>query len=219
VDTGPVPVMRMPPSARRRVVVSFVVGFVAGVVVMSIGSWQLALLAMFDVWALAQLVWLAVTVLPMDATQTRAAARVEDNSRTASSLIVNVAGLTSLVGVGLALTKARQVGAAQEVMITIVALVTVVLSWLTVHSVFTLRYADLFYNDDDGGIDFPGPDHPSYHDFAYLGFTIGMTFQVSDTNITSTEIRRVITRHALISYVFGTVIVGLTINVMAGFIR
>jgi uncharacterized membrane protein len=66
---------------------------------------------------------------------------------------------------------------------------------------------------------FTGDADPVYRDFAYLGFTVGMTYQVSDTNIVSRDIRRTITRHALISYLFGTTIIGVTINVMAGFIR
>ncbi|MEO5899629.1 MAG: DUF1345 domain-containing protein [Ilumatobacteraceae bacterium] len=211
--------MQMPPTARRRLVVAFSLAMVVGVAVGLVGAWQLAVLAAFDVWALVQLVWLAVRLLPLDAAQTSLTAKVEDNSRAMSSLLVNIAGLTSLIGVGLALVKAKQVGTVQEVVITIAAVLTVILAWLTVHTVFTLRYADLFYNDDAGGVDFPGDQPPSYHDFAYLGFTVGMTYQVSDTNITSRDIRRAITRHALISYLFGTVIIGLAINVTAGFIR
>jgi len=211
--------MQMPPTARRRLIVAFSLALVAGVVVGLLGAWQLAVLVAFDVWALVQLVWLAVRLLPLDAAQTSMTAKVEDNSRAMSSLLVNVAGMTSLIGVGLALVKAKQVATTQEVAITIAAVLTVILAWLTVHTVFILRYADLFYNDDAGGVDFPGDQPPSYHDFAYLGFTVGMTYQVSDTSITSRDIRRAITRHALISYVFGTVIIGLAINVTAGFIR
>ena len=104
-------------------------------------------------------------------------------------------------------------------MLTTVAVATVVLAWATVHVVFVLRYADLYYNGEPGGVDFPGDEPPDYRDFVYLGFTVGMTYQVSDTDIHSRDIRRTITRHALISYLFGTVIIGVTINVMAGFIR
>lgn len=210
---------RVPPSARRRVTVAFVAGVLAGIVTGLLGPWQLDVLVGFDVSAIVQLLWTAVLVLPLDAERTAAAARRADNSRTAASLAIIGSGLTSLVGVGLALAKARKVGSGEEVLITIVAVVTVVLAWLTVHTVFVLRYADLYYNADGGGIDFPGHGDPDYHDFAYVGFTVGMTYQVSDTNITSPDIRRTVIRHALISFLFGTVIIGLTINVMAGFIR
>ena len=86
----------------------------------------------------------------------------------------------------LALHRPSRVPIATEVALTTAAMLTVVLSWLVVHTVFILRYAHLYYGTAPvGGIDFPGGDPPSYHDFAYLGFTVGMTFQVSDTGISS----------------------------------
>jgi uncharacterized membrane protein len=94
-------------------------------------------------------------------------------------------------------------------------IVTVALAWLTVHTVYTLRYGDLYYADPVGGIDFNDDDRPDYLDLAYLALTIGMTFQVSDTDLQSRAIRRIAIRHALLSYVFGTVIVAITINVVA----
>ena len=94
----------------------------------------------------------------------------------------------------------------------------VVVSWITVHTLFTLRYARLYYDGPEGGIDFQSDDLPDYLDFVYLAFTVGMTFQVSDTNISDRRIRRAITRHALLGYLFGTVIIGVTINVVGGLI-
>ena len=206
-------------TARRRVLIAVALGTLVGVVVAFVGPWQLAVLAGFDAWALAQLVWLAIFVLPLDAAQTKARARSEDDSRASASLAIVTAAVISLGGVIVALVKAQQVGHAQEVLLTSVAIATVVLAWATVHAVYVLRYADLYYNGEPGGIDFPGDEPPDYRDFAYVGFTVGMTYQVSDTNIRSRDIRRTITRHALISYLFGTTIIGVTINVMAGFIR
>lgn len=89
------------------------------------------------------------------------------------------------------------------------------------HTVFTLRYAHQHYADGEvGGIDLGSETPlPDSHDFAYFGFTIGMTYQVSDTNITDRMIRRTVTRHALVSFLIATVIIGLPINVMAGFIQ
>jgi uncharacterized membrane protein len=84
-----------------------------------------------------------------------------------------------------------------------------------VHTVFTLRYANLYYSGKAGGIDFNQPDLPTYTDFAYLAFTIGMTFQVSDTSLRSGIIRRTALRHALLSYLFGTGILATTINLVA----
>jgi uncharacterized membrane protein len=93
--------------------------------------------------------------------------------------------------------------------------VSVVFSWLSVHTIFTLKYARLYYGDEVGGIEFNEEDGPDYVDFAYLAFTIGMTFQVSDTNLTAKPIRRTALRHALISYLFGAVIIAIVINIVA----
>jgi uncharacterized membrane protein len=85
--------------------------------------------------------------------------------------------------------------------------------------VFTLRYARTYYSEPTGGIDFNEEDPPTYLDFAYLALTIGMTFQVSDTNLTSKPIRRTALGHAMLSYLFGAVIVALVINVVASLLH
>ena len=205
--------------AQRRVALAVVLGTAAGVIAAFLGPWQLAVLIGFDVWAVAQVAWVVVAVLPLDAAHTKVQALREDDSRTSAALVIITAALACLVGVVVGLVKANEVSGVETVVITAVAVASVVLAWLTVHLVFVLRYADLYYNDGIGGVDFPGDEDPDYRDFAYLGFTIGMTYQVSDTNVTSRAIRRTIIRHALISFLFGTVIIGVTINVMAGFVR
>jgi uncharacterized membrane protein len=96
------------------------------------------------------------------------------------------------------------------------ALATVALSWLLVHTLFTLRYASLYYADDDGGVDFNQVEPPRYADFAYLSFTLGMTFQVSDTSLTSSVMRAAALRHALMSFLFGSIILATLINLVAG---
>jgi uncharacterized membrane protein len=103
----------------------------------------------------------------------------------------------------------------RKVALVTLTVLTVVLAWGLVHTVFTLRYGDLYYGDPVGGIDFNENDLPDYRDFAYLALTIGMTFQVSDTNLQAKKIRRTAIRHALLSYAFGTVIVAITINIVA----
>jgi uncharacterized membrane protein len=93
---------------------------------------------------------------------------------------------------------------------------SVILAWSSVHTMFTTRYARLYYAGEDGGIDFNETDPPKYSDFAYLAFTIGMTFQVSDTNFATKELRATALRHALLSYLFGTFIIASMINLLAG---
>jgi uncharacterized membrane protein len=97
-----------------------------------------------------------------------------------------------------------------------VAVVSVALSWGLIHTLFTLRYASLYYWDQEGGIDFNQDEPPRYSDFAYLAFTLGMTFQVSDTNLQSNDIRATALRHGLLSYVFGSVILATLINLIVG---
>ena len=204
--------------AQRRVALATVLGVITGAIAALLGPWQVAVLVGFDAWALSQVVWVGINVLPLNAHQTEAHSLTEDDSRTSALLAIVTAALACLVGVVLALIKAKQVSGAQAVVVTVVGVASVVLAWLTVHLVFVLRYADLYYNDGVGGIDFPGDEPPDYRDFAYFGFTVGMTYQVSDTNVSSRHIRRTVIRHALISFLFGTVIIGVTINLMAGFI-
>jgi uncharacterized membrane protein len=96
---------------------------------------------------------------------------------------------------------------------------SVVLAWATVHTMFTARYARMYYADAPGGIDFNSDEAPRYSDFAYLAFTVRMTYQVSDTNITSAAIRAAALRQGLLSYVFGTGIIATMINLVAGLSR
>ncbi len=94
-------------------------------------------------------------------------------------------------------------------------MISVLLAWAVVHTVYALRYADLYYSLE-GGIQFNEVEAPDYRDFAYLAFTIGMTYQVSDTNLQAKAIRHTALRHALLSYLFGTAIIAMTINIVAG---
>jgi uncharacterized membrane protein len=86
------------------------------------------------------------------------------------------------------------------------------------HLMYTARSAQLYYGEPVGGIDFNSNDQPSYRDFCYFSYNLGMTYQVSDTEVSSTAIRSVVLRHCLLSYVFGTVILAATINLVAGLV-
>lgn len=105
----------------------------------------------------------------------------------------------------------------------VVSLSPVLLSWILLHTIFAIRYAHLYHDHNKlntgsniGGIDFPAKEQPDYIDFAYFSFVIGMTFQVSDVKVSSRVIRRFVLLHGLISFLFNTIIVALTINIMAG---
>jgi uncharacterized membrane protein len=187
---------------------------VAAATVILGGSWSVAVLFAFDAGALVWVVWFWVSVAGADSKQTARLARAEDPSRPAAELILLLAGAASLVAVGFTLAQAGHATSPKRGLLTALALVSVALAWITVHTVFVLRYARLFYSPPTGGIDFKG-DAPDYRDFAYLGLTIGMTFQVSDTDLLGKRIRRVALHHALLSYVFGTGIVAITVSSVA----
>jgi uncharacterized membrane protein len=205
-------------SASTRILVSFALGLVVGLVVSVFTIPQAAALIGWDVAAATFLtgVWLTVWHLEPEATERRATRL--DPSRGVADLLVLTAGVAILAAVALALVRAGGAHGATKAGLLAVGLVSVVFSWLSVHTVFTLVYARLYYGDEPGGIEFNEPDRPDYLDFAYLAFTIGMTFQVSDTNLTTKEIRRTALRHALVSYLFGAVILALAINIVASLI-
>ncbi len=181
--------------------------------------WQLALLAGWLTTAVLLLPWIWFEIGRLDAAATAQVATREDDSRAAARAVVVASSMMSLLAVGAALRRASQVAFGLEVTLTGVSLLAVVLSWLLVNTVFVLRYAHLYYGGPEiGGIQFPGSEPPCYRDFAYLGFTVGMTFQVSDTTITDGAIRSTVLRHALLSFLFNVAIIATTINVVAGLI-
>lgn len=196
-----------------------VIGVIVGVVVARFAPWQMAVLGGWDITAIVIVasIWMFIPVL--DGEMTKSTAKREDVSRASDDFVVLLASVVSLVGVILTLFAAKSASGGLKAWMTSVAVGTVAVSWFTVHTVFTLRYAHLYYDEPDGGIDFNEDACPDYLDFAYLAFTVGMTFQVSDTDISSRTIRRAVTRHALLGYVFGTVIIGVTINVVGGLIQ
>ena len=124
--------------------------------------------------------------------------------------------VASLAAVGLVLVRAHAVHGLTQGMLASLGLLSVAVSWLTVHTIFTLRYALLYYIEPVGGVDFNCDELPGYRDFTYLAMTIGMTFQVSDTNLQSTAIRATALRHALLSYLFGSLILAGAVNLIAG---
>jgi uncharacterized membrane protein len=205
---------------RKRLLIALPLGGAAGIITAFFCPWQLSVLAGWDVAALfvAGSVWTFISVL--DATATQQVATREDDSRAAADVIMVVACLISLVGVVLGLAHAHGHPGPMSKALTSIAVFTILLSWFTVHTLFVLRYARLYYTEPRGGIDFAdSKEPPDYLDFVYIAFTVGMTFQVSDTGIAQRAIRRTVIRHALLSYVFGTLIIGIAINVVGNLIR
>jgi uncharacterized membrane protein len=204
--------------AGQRVATVGAFGIVAFAVAIALTPWQVAVLVGWDTTALAFVVWVFGLVRNKDSDETAELATREDDSRFAAELVLVSASVASLAGVGLGLVKAAQEHGGTEAAITAVAVLSVMLAWAAVQTVFTLRYARLYYREGRG-IDFNEDAPPDYRDFAYLAVTIGMTYQVSDTDLKAKLVRRTATRHALLSYLFGTVVVAMMINVVAGLLK
>ncbi|MGY4537748.1 putative membrane protein [Mucilaginibacter sp. UYNi724] len=166
-----------------------------------------------------------VTILWAHPKDIRKVASLEDSSRVMIFVFVMAASLVSLVAMLLLLKSAK--GASDDTVAgyILLAMTAVVISWWLVHTVFTMRYAHLYYTTDKGkktplgGLEFPGDDkEPDYLDFVYFSFVVGMTFQVSDVEISSKHIRRLALAHGLIAFAFNTAIVALSINVISGLV-
>jgi uncharacterized membrane protein len=195
-----------------------VVGVTAALLTAALGWWQYAPTVGWAVAALIYSTWVWIVIGRLDPEQTKEHASREEPARGVTDALIVVLSLASLFAVGFVLVSAGSAQGAEKIILACLALVSVALSWLMLHTLFTLRYARQYYGGN-GGIDFNQTDPPQYTEFAYLSFTIGMTFQVSDTNITSHAVRRTALRHGLISFVFGAVILASTINLIAGLSR
>jgi len=206
-------------TAAVRASIALMAGLVAGPVLAFHIAWQAASLLGWDCTAVVFLVWIWATIGARDAVETRAVAVREDPAVVAADTAIVSAAVACLGGVAFVLIKAGHSHGGAKALYIATGVASVALSWAAVHTIFTLRYARIYYGNVNGGIDFNEDAKPNYIDFAYMSFTIGMTFQVSDTDLTSKEIRATALRHALLSYLFGAVIVGLTINVVASLLK
>jgi uncharacterized membrane protein len=201
--------------AAKKLVVAALVGIVGGLIVMRPAGWLIGVLVG---WDLAALVYLGLTwfaVGRMGPSDTARHALREDPTVAASDILLLLASVASIVGEGVVMISSKSADVGQGVSIA-VALVSLVVSWALVHTVFMLRYARLYYGRPEGGVNFNQSEPPAYSDFAYLAYTIGMTYQVSDTAFTSRNLRATALRQALISYLFGAVILAGVVNLIAG---
>ncbi|MCI4657682.1 DUF1345 domain-containing protein [Cryobacterium algoricola] len=202
-----------------RLIVMAVIGITAALVTSIWGDWVLTPIVGWAAACVTFIGWVWLVIAPMDAATTASHATREDPSRGVSDLLVLLISLASLGALGLLLIETHSTTGAAQVVLALVSVLSVVLSWTLLHTLFTLRYARLYYEGADGGIEFNQNEPPSYGDFAYLAFTLGMTFQVSDTNLQTHAIRMTALRHGLLSYLFGSVILATMINLVAGLLH
>ena len=200
-----------------RVSVALLLGLVAAVAVgLARDEWHYSPAVGWIVAAVIYLVWTWMVVLPMDAQQTidHVRQRREDGRAGISHLVVLIASIAGLAGVGYLL--AAESGGQRHIGEALVGILSVIASWFAVHTTFTLRYALLYYNDGESEpISYHQNEYrPCYKDFAYLAFTVGMTYQVSDTDLGSPRIRGSVLTQALVSFLLGAVVLASTINLV-----
>jgi uncharacterized membrane protein len=199
-----------------RLMVMLIVGVIATLITGLFGEWAFAPTVGWCFSAAVYSSWVWIVIRSMDAAKTEEIASAEEPSRSIADLLVVILSLASLFSVAFVLVEASSSHGSMKVLLAVLALVSVALSWILLHTLFTLRYAVLYYNGSPGGIDFNQKEGPQYTDFAYLAFVLGMTYQVSDTNLTNHRMRTEVLKHSLLSFVFGSVILASTINLIAG---
>jgi uncharacterized membrane protein len=191
------------------------IGAIAGLVPALLGEPSLSPLTGWIAAASVALLWVWRISWPQNAEGTKRLAQAESRSHS-TDLPVLIGSATSIGGVLLALIQSddsqnHSVGVA----LAILSVVAALLAWALVNTVFALKYARHYYLNDDSGIEFKQEQAPAYSDFAYLAFTVGMSYAVSDTEPVTTAIRKTALGHALLSYGFGTIIIAVAINLIS----
>lgn len=199
----------------RRAVISLVAGLAAGGVVAVLVSARLLPLVSWTVTVGVLLTWVWWMSWPQGPGGTKRLAEEESTTRSTDGWLL-AAAVASLAVVVEALVQSSHQKNAVAVAAVILSVLSVTLSWALVNTVYALKYARLYYLDepDRGGIDFKQDDDPTYSDFAYMAFTVGMSYAVSETEPTTTPMRRIALGHALLSYAFGTGVMAVAINLV-----
>ncbi len=200
--------------ARFRMLCSILAGIVAGVGMGLAFGPAAGIVGGWGALALVNTVWALLLVWPMDAAATRAHATAEDPGRRVARLIAIIGSIISLGAVGIVVIQARHASEVEGYLLAGISVLGVVASWALIQVDYMLRYARIYYSEPAGGIDFNQEGDPEYTDFAYFSVGLGMTYQVSDTDVTTNAIRRIVIAQTLIAYLFGAVILATVINLV-----
>lgn len=200
-------------GALSRLLVSITAGILAAAVLASVQPMLSAVLLGWSIGGLVYLAWTWVILRRLSPEDSREHARLEDPGRRSSDLVLTGASLASVAGVAMMIAGGT---GHSSVVAAFIGLAAVAASWGVIQTVYTVRYAAAYYAAPVGGVDWNEGEAylPDYRDFAYLAFTLGMTYQVSDTNLATRTVRRLVLQHALLSYLFGAVILAMTINLV-----
>lgn len=200
-------------SGANRFWISLTAGLIVGAAIgVLTDRWPVGLLAVVIATAAGYVIWALAVLWRMDPERTRSHAGEADVDDEVGDLVLLLILTASLAAIGILLWSANDADKAAYAGMSLAAILA---AWASLHTMYTARYARLYYDGDPGGIDFnnPGVD-PQYSDFYYFSFNLGMTYQVSDTNVTTSQIRAEVLRHCLFSYIYGTVIIACTINLV-----
>lgn len=214
-------------NARSRLLIALSLSTLVGVILPQSIRLIARVIATWDVGAISFLALALLIMAFADYKKIRQNARRQDEGRFAIFIFMVAAACTSLLSIAFLLKGTKDLSPILVTLHVVLAIVTVVSSWLLIHTMFALHYAHTYYGNDKetnsedskdhaGGLDFPEEKQPDYWDFLYFSFVIGMTAQVSDIQVTSRPMRRLALIHGVLSFFFNTVIVALSINIIAG---
>ncbi len=201
---------------RLRAALSIAAGVATSLAVAPVLGVAAGILSGWGAFALVNVIWVLLLIWPMDARTTRAHATLEAPGRRIARLISIAGSLVSLGAVLVVIIQAQDAPGIDEYLLAGIAVVSVAASWMLIQTEYVLRYARMYYGEPVGGIDFNQQEDPEYTDFVYFSVGLGMTYQVSDTNVTSNGVRRVVIAQTVLGYLFGTVILASIINLVVG---
>lgn len=205
----------------HRIVISLVTGIIGYFIVPENASSLITIMLTWNVFALCYLILSWIIIIKRPVPEIRKMAKKDDGSAIFVFVLILVSSFASMFTV-LLLMLSESSQEAKNSLYVPVAVAGMILSWFMVHSIYTVHYAHMYYDDDEitgkdaTGLEFPGNGKPDYIDFAYFAFVIGCTFQVSDVEISSSKIRKVALVHSLLSFGLNTFVVALTINLIGG---
>ena len=209
----------VPPHAHGRLATAAVLGVATALLIPARLGLALRLLAAWDIAAVVMASFAWMIFLHAGPHETHQHAGSQDPGRRAVSGLVILTSCVSLLATSVILRQARAQAPEVRDLFVVLCVLAVASAWLLTHSAYALRYAHLYYRDDDegvGGLTFPGDANPCYLDFAYFAFTIGMCFQVSDISVPSRQIRRAVLGHSILSFLYNTAILATAINLAVG---
>ncbi len=202
---------------------------VVGVAMLFGPTWlkpMVRVVAIYDAAVVTLIAWHWRIILSSNAEQTRVRAAAQDPGRDAVFVLTLVAVAFGFTAAFAILGRSPKTSISEHIAVVYaLGFGAVVLGWAVIHTMFAFRYAHLYYRDldrdkeSDRGLTFPGEPEPNYADLAYFAFVIGMTFQVSDVQVTARTIRRTVLYHGLISYAYSTAIIALVVNIVSGLLH